>query len=116
MILKPGDRFKTKYGPATVIGFERFTSDGKSSFLSVTDVEGSNSRVRCRLDIPENWSLHATGGDPYFMRSDLRIPLTPLPEDDEDGLFNAKPDCKHETYCAPGGGIKCVHCPGWFCY
>jgi hypothetical protein len=33
-----------------------------------------------------------------------------------DELYNADPNCKHETYCAPGGGVKCKHCPGWFCF
>lgn len=33
-----------------------------------------------------------------------------------DELWNADPNCQHETYCAPGGGIKCRKCPGWFCY
>lgn len=36
------------------------------------------------------------------------------PADEE--LWQADPNCQHETYCAPGGGIKCRHCPGWFCY
>lgn len=33
-----------------------------------------------------------------------------------DELWDADPNCEHEVYCAPGGGVKCKHCPGWFCY
>jgi hypothetical protein len=33
-----------------------------------------------------------------------------------DLLYNADPDCNHEIYGASGGGIKCKHCTGWFCY
>ncbi len=114
MILKPGDRCFTKYGPATVVGFECFSPDGRSSYLVYEDVEGSSSRVRCKLDKPENWSLSESGGDPYFWCSDLQ--QLSLVGAGEEPLFNGTPGCKHETYNAPGGGIKCVHCPGWFCY
>ena len=31
-------------------------------------------------------------------------------------LNNADPDCKHEVVDAPGGGIKCTKCQGWFCF
>jgi hypothetical protein len=37
-----------------------------------------------------------------------------FPEEDE--LWNADPNCKHDVRCAPGGGVKCTKCPGWFCY
>ena len=59
----------TKLGPGTILGFERFTRDGKKSYLVDEDI-GSN-RICCRLDTPENWLLHKDGGDPYFVRSDL---------------------------------------------
>jgi len=36
--------------------------------------------------------------------------LTHLP------LYNADPNCNHNTIPAPGGGIKCTKCKGWFCY
>ena len=39
---------------------------------------------------------------------------TPRPADNE--LWNAKPDCDHEIEAAPGGGIRCTKCPGWYCY
>lgn len=35
-------------------------------------------------------------------------------EDEE--LWNADPDCKHNIVCASGGGIKCTKCSGWFCF
>ena len=31
-------------------------------------------------------------------------------------LYNADPNCKHETVGLLSGGIKCIHCNGWFCY
>jgi hypothetical protein len=33
-----------------------------------------------------------------------------------DYLFDADPDCKHSIISAPGGGVKCTKCKGWFCY
>lgn len=41
------------------------------------------------------------------------IPLDPL---DDTELHNANPDCKHEIRAADGGGIRCIKCPGWFCF
>lgn len=34
----------------------------------------------------------------------------------ETTLYNANPNCKHNIVDAPGGGIKCTKCGGWFCY
>lgn len=31
-------------------------------------------------------------------------------------LWNALVGCDHDIKCAPGGGIKCIKCGGWFCY
>lgn len=31
-------------------------------------------------------------------------------------LFDADPECKHEIVDAPGGGVKCTKCTGWFCF
>lgn len=31
-------------------------------------------------------------------------------------LYDADPNCVHIVKPAPGGGIKCMKCPGWFCY
>ena len=70
MILKPGDRVDTKFGPATVVGFE--VLGVSKAWLVYEDSEHSTSRVRCRLDTPSNWSLWESGGDPYFTRSDLQ--------------------------------------------
>jgi hypothetical protein len=35
----------------------------------------------------------------------------PIPD-----LFNADPNCEHNIVPAPGGGVKCTKCTGWFCY
>ena len=31
-------------------------------------------------------------------------------------LWGADPACDHHVICAPGGGVKCTKCGGWFCY
>ena len=31
-------------------------------------------------------------------------------------LYNAKSDCDHYVTYASGGGVRCLKCPGWFCY
>lgn len=31
-------------------------------------------------------------------------------------LWESDPDCTHDIKPASGGGVKCVHCPGWFCF
>lgn len=33
-----------------------------------------------------------------------------------DLLYDEDPECDHDIRDAPGGGIKCSKCPGWFCY
>ena len=42
--------------------------------------------------------------------------IMPEPEHKEEELWDADPECKHEVLAAPGGGIKCRKCGGWFCY
>lgn len=37
-----------------------------------------------------------------------------LPERDE--LWDADPKCQHDIQIAPGGGVKCTKCRGWFCF
>lgn len=36
--------------------------------------------------------------------------------DEKDWLFDADPNCDHHIVDAPGGGIKCTKCRGWFCF
>jgi hypothetical protein len=31
-------------------------------------------------------------------------------------LLDADPNCEHNIVSAPGGGVKCTKCTGWFCY
>lgn len=41
----------------------------------------------------------------------------PIEESDEHKtLWNRREGCVGEVVCAPGGGVKCTKCPGWFCY
>lgn len=50
------------------------------------------------------------------------VPLEATQEDSERvvcrdaELYDAKPDCNGTVSSAPGGGVKCDTCPGWFCY
>jgi len=34
----------------------------------------------------------------------------------DSDLWNAAKDCDGIVKPAPGGGIKCTKCSGWFCY
>jgi hypothetical protein len=36
-------------------------------------------------------------------------------QEPEQKLYDADPNCKHEIV-ALWSGVKCKHCPGWFCY
>jgi hypothetical protein len=31
-------------------------------------------------------------------------------------LYEADPECEHEVEDAPGGGVRCTKCSGWFCF
>lgn len=48
-------------------------------------------------------------------KSSVQVPL-PTKEKLTDELYDADPHCKHEVKDAPGGGVKCAKCPGWFCF
>lgn len=52
-------------------------------------------------------------------RKQLRLGLMGEPKEKpkyNQELFNADPDCDHEVRAQPRGGVKCLHCAGWFCY
>jgi hypothetical protein len=44
-----------------------------------------------------------------------KISSDPKGSPDEE-LWHADPNCQHDIRSAPGGGVKCSKCPGWFCY
>lgn len=50
------------------------------------------------------------------MKNNSKEKVTEIQIKKKDVLYNADPNCKHETEIAPGGGIKCTKCSGWFCY
>lgn len=35
---------------------------------------------------------------------------------EKEELWDADPKCRHKIVDAPGGGVKCTKCGGWFCY
>lgn len=37
-------------------------------------------------------------------------------EEREQELWDADANCAHVVKSAPGGGIRCIKCRGWFCY
>jgi len=39
-----------------------------------------------------------------------------LTSEKTENLYDADPNCKHQTVGMNGGGVKCIHCDGWFCY
>lgn len=65
-----GDRVITPHGGGIVEGFEHFDGEGKSLPISALDMGG---RVVVRLDNPENWACHITGGsNPYYWPKELQ--------------------------------------------
>lgn len=66
-----GQRVHTPHGPGTVLGFERFGSDGHTAPMSETDVEGSSCRVIVQLDEPGNWRGSAKGHPPHYFRCEI---------------------------------------------
>ena len=34
----------------------------------------------------------------------------------DDELWDSDENCDHNIIDAPGGGVKCTKCNGWFCY
>lgn len=35
---------------------------------------------------------------------------------DEDALWNADPECEHDTVASRRGGVNCTKCDGWYCF
>lgn len=60
-------------------------------------------RDRCYWTIPGEECEHLRDGD----RDDVW---------GHEELYQADRECRHRVVSAPGGGVKCVKCPGWFCY
>lgn len=69
-MLTKGQRMRTPYGPATIVGFERFGPDGKSLELATEDTN-SESRVCVELDQENAWANGEWGNKPYIYRSEL---------------------------------------------
>lgn len=55
-----------KYGPGTIIVFERVTFNAVQSVNEYQE----GDRIGVQLDTPENWMLH-TRGLPYFVPGDI---------------------------------------------
>lgn len=67
-------------------------------------------------------ALAAIAKELACLRIERRYPLrTVEPEEPKSRgvqgeLWNADPDCDHHIVSAPGGGVKCTNCSGWFCF
>lgn len=60
----------TPLGPATIVGFEQFTPQGKQAPNADLDPEDT-SRVCVFLDQPDNWLFSKEGSLPYIVRNQL---------------------------------------------
>lgn len=85
---------------------QRAEREGDEDWLPISSPSGENSAVDEALGCLKPAAVNITGPRGQ--------PVEPLPEGEE--LWGGDKNCQHLVYCAPGGGIKCVHCPGWFCY
>lgn len=42
------------------------------------------------------------------MRTIIQVPW-------DGSLYSADPNCQHYITYAPGGGVRCIRCQGWYC-
>jgi hypothetical protein len=56
------------------------------------------------------------GGEHSSMACEEKDEPPKKPATYKDTLWEADPNCDHHVVCAPGGGVKCTKCTGWFCY
>lgn len=67
-MLTKGQRMRTPYGPATIVGFEQFDGDtGRSKPMSDDDTGG---RCIMKLDDEKNW-LNGELGNPFISRTEM---------------------------------------------
>ena len=70
---------------------------------------------KCHAISCDDWS-HCIGTCPISSSPHHKGQVVKDELEDYGELFNADPECEHKIVGAPGGGIKCVKCRGWFCY
>ena len=71
MTFTKGQRVKTKFGPATVVGFETFNARGFSNPLADVDPE-DGCRVVVQLDNPKEWISTMQTPHPYMFRREIK--------------------------------------------
>lgn len=69
-MLTKGQRVRTPYGAASIVGFERFGPDGRSQELAEEDTN-PESRICVELDSESAWANGAWGNQPYLYRSEV---------------------------------------------
>lgn len=66
--------------------------------------------------LPQGWRHYITTGEVVEFHDDAEeSQALPVKENPEE-LWEADPNCVHDIQHAPGGGVKCTKCRGWFCY
>lgn len=60
------------------------------------------------IRLPKGWRHLILTGESVGISDD--------PEEFGQELWDADLNCDHDIQHAPGGGVKCTKCPGWFCY
>ena len=53
--------------------------------------------------------------DAELMNENMRLYGT-IDKPTTQELWDANPNCVHDIQPAPGGGVRCTKCSGWFCY
>lgn len=69
--------------------------------------------------LPKGWRHLIRTGENIGISDEAEdhIPMHRIGTDfSQEALWDANPTCQHDIQPAPGGGIKCTKCRGWFCY
>ena len=67
------------------------------------------------IRLPKGWRHLIQTGENIGISDDAEELSTPELYADQE-LWDADHNCVHDIQSAPGGGVKCTKCSGWFCY
>lgn len=73
-----------------------------------------DEEIEIDLEEDELWNADPDCDHDIILPEEAKVEIKDLSDGKE--LWDADPDCDHDVVCAPGGGIKCTKCPGWFCF
>lgn len=60
------------------------------------------------IRLPKGWR--------HLILTGENVGISDDPEEFGQELWDADLNCDHDIQSAPGGGVKCTKCRGWFCY